>query len=183
MYASRFPASVQLQRGVSSVERLPLYAIATGAVALVIAAGFYFRVKSADEGNAAMARIARYIREGAMAFLMREYKVLAVYAAVVSLALFFAFQSQGLGLHAALAFISGAFLSLLAGFFGMKAATFGNVRTTEAARSKGMAAALVMALDGGAVMGLCVAGLGLIGLGIVAQLFRLSEGHTLSTVI
>jgi K(+)-stimulated pyrophosphate-energized sodium pump len=165
------------------VERLPLYAIATGAVALVIAAGFYFRVKSADEGNAAMARIARYIREGAMAFLMREYKVLAVYAAVVSLALFFAFQSQGLGLHAALAFISGAFLSLLAGFFGMKAATFGNVRTTEAARSKGMAAALVMALDGGAVMGLCVAGLGLIGLGIVSQLFRLSEGHTLSTVI
>ena len=130
-----------------------------------------------------MARIARYIREGAMAFLVREYKVLAVYAAVVSLALFFGFQSQGLGLHAALAFISGAFLSLLAGFFGMKAATFGNVRTTEAARSKGMSAALVMALDGGAVMGLCVAGLGLIGLGVVHQLFQFAEGHTLSTVI
>ncbi|HKP63488.1 MAG TPA: sodium-translocating pyrophosphatase [Polyangiales bacterium] len=165
------------------MERLPLYAIATGAVALVIAAGFYFRVKAAPEGNAAMARIARYIREGAMAFLVREYKVLAVYAAVVSLALFFGFQSQGLGLHAALAFISGAFLSLLAGFFGMKAATFGNVRTTEAARSKGMSAALVMALDGGAVMGLCVAGLGLIGLGVVHQLFQFAEGHTLSTVI
>jgi K(+)-stimulated pyrophosphate-energized sodium pump len=165
------------------VERLPLYAIATGAVALVIAAGFYFRVKAAPEGNAAMARIARYIREGAMAFLMREYKVLGIYAVVVSLALFFAFQSQGLGLHAALAFLSGAFLSLLAGFFGMKAATYGNVRTTEAARSKGMAAALIMALDGGAVMGLCVAGFGLIGLGLVHQLFALSEGHTLSTVI
>jgi K(+)-stimulated pyrophosphate-energized sodium pump len=165
------------------VERLPLYAIATGAVALVIAAGFYFRVKAAPEGNATMARIARYIREGAMAFLMREYKVLGIYAVVVSLALFFAFQSQGLGLHAALAFLSGAFLSLLAGFFGMKAATYGNVRTTEAARSKGMAAALIMALDGGAVMGLCVAGFGLIGLGLVHLLFGLSEGHTLSTVI
>ncbi|HKU37694.1 MAG TPA: sodium-translocating pyrophosphatase [Polyangiales bacterium] len=165
------------------MERLPLYAIATGGVALVVAAVFYFRVKSAPEGNAAMARIARYIREGAMAFLGREYKVLAIYAAVVSLALFLGFNKQSLGLHAALAFLSGAFLSLLAGFFGMKAATYGNVRTTEAARSKGMSAALVMALDGGAVMGLCVAGLGLVGLGIVHLLFHDAEGHTLSTVI
>src|SRR6185369_3332406 len=84
---------------------------------------------------------------------------------------------------AGVAFLSGAFLSLLAGFFGMKAATFANVRTAEAARSKGKAAALVMALDGGAVMGLCVAGLGLIGLGIIYKLFGGSEGHTLGTVI
>ena len=101
------------------MDRLPLYAIATGGIALVVAALFYFRVKSADEGSAAMSRIARYIREGAMAFLVREYKVLAIYAAVVSTALFFGFQGQGLGGHAALAFLSGAFLSLLAGFFGM----------------------------------------------------------------
>jgi K(+)-stimulated pyrophosphate-energized sodium pump len=154
-----------------------------GIAALVVAAGFYFRVKAAPEGTAAMSRIARYIREGAMAFLGREYKVLAIYAAVVSIALFFAFQGHGLGVNAAVAFLSGAFLSLLAGFFGMKAATYGNVRTTEAARTKGMSAALVMALDGGAVMGLCVAGLGLIGLGGVYQLFGQSEGHTLSTVI
>ena len=153
------------------MERLPLYAIATGAVALVVAALFYFRVKAAEEGNAAMARIARYIREGAMAFLVREYKVLAIYAAVVSVALFLGFQSQGLGLHSAGAFLSGASLSLLAGFFGMKAATYANVRTTEAARTKGMSAALVMALDGGAVMGLCVAGLGLLGLGVVYKVF------------
>jgi K(+)-stimulated pyrophosphate-energized sodium pump len=165
------------------VERLPLYAIATGAIALVVATLFYFRVKAADEGNAAMARIARYIREGAMAFLVREYKVLAIYAAVVSAALFFGFQSQGLGAHAALSFLSGASLSLLAGFFGMKAATFANVRTTEAARSKGMAAALVMALDGGAVMGLCVAGLGLLGLGLVYLQFGGAEYHTLGTII
>jgi K(+)-stimulated pyrophosphate-energized sodium pump len=165
------------------VERLPLYAIAMGGAALAVAAGFYFRVKAAPEGTPEMSRIARYIREGAMAFLMREYKVLAIYAAVVSVALFFAFQSQGLGLQAAGAFLSGAFLSLLAGFFGMKAATYGNVRTTEAARTKGMSAALVMALDGGAVMGLCVAGLGLVGLGAVYRIFGQSEGHTLSTVI
>ena len=165
------------------MERLPLYAIATGAIALVVATLFYFRVKAADEGNAAMARIARYIREGAMAFLVREYKVLSIYAVVVSAALFFGFQSQGLGAHAAGAFLSGASLSLLAGFFGMKAATYANVRTTEAARTKGMAAALVMALDGGAVMGLCVAGLGLLGLGIVFHQFADAEHHTLGTII
>jgi K(+)-stimulated pyrophosphate-energized sodium pump len=166
------------------VERLPLFAIAMGGIALVVAAAFYFRVKSAPEGTATMQKIAGYIREGAMAFLGREYKVLAIYAVVVSVLLFVAFQSQGgLGINAALAFLSGAFLSLLAGFFGMKAATFANVRTTEAARTKGMAAALVMALDGGAVMGLCVAGLGLLGLGVVYLLFGESEGHALSTVI
>jgi K(+)-stimulated pyrophosphate-energized sodium pump len=165
------------------VERLALYAIAMGAIALVVASLFYFRVKAADEGNAAMARIARYIREGAMAFLVREYKVLAIYAAVVSAALFFGFQGQGLGAHSALAFLAGASLSLLAGFFGMKAATYANVRTTEAARTKGMSAALVMALDGGAVMGLCVAGLGLLGLGLVYMQFADAEHHTLGTII
>ncbi len=93
-----------------------------------------------------------------MAFLVREYKVLGVYAVVVSAALFFAFQGKGLGVQSAASFLAGAFLSLLAGFFGMKAATYGNVRTTEAARAHGMPAALVMALDGGAVMGLVCGG-------------------------
>jgi len=165
------------------LDSLPLWAIGTGVVALVIALGLYFRVKSADEGNAQMARIARYIREGARAFLFREYKVLAMYSVVMSGLLVLGFNSQGLGMHAAGAFLAGAFLSLLAGFFGMKAATFGNVRTTEAARKDGMAAALVMALDSGAVMGLCVAGLGLLGLGIVMVLFADAEPHTIGTVI
>ena len=78
------------------MERLPLYAIAMGGAALAVAAGFYFRVKAAPEGTPEMSRIARYIREGAMAFLVREYKVLAIYAGVVSVVLFFAFQGQGL---------------------------------------------------------------------------------------
>jgi K(+)-stimulated pyrophosphate-energized sodium pump len=162
--------------------------MAMGAFALVVALVFYFRVKAQPEGNADMARIARYIREGAMAFLAREYKVLAIYAVVVSGVLFVVFKENG-GISAG-AFVAGAFLSLLAGFFGMKAATFANVRTTEAARSKGMAAALVMALDGGAVMGLCVAGLGLIGIGIFyfffaqAEIFDSEVGiHRLATVL
>jgi K(+)-stimulated pyrophosphate-energized sodium pump len=140
-----------------------------GVFALLVAVGLYIRVKAQPEGNAAMARIARYIREGAMAFLAREYKVLALYAVVVSGALFLMFGEYG-ALSAG-AFVSGAFLSLLAGFFGMKSATYANVRTTEAARAKGKKEALVMALDGGAVMGLCVAGLGLIGIGVLYYAF------------
>ena len=170
------------------MEQLPLYAIGMGVVALVVALGLFFKVKAAPEGNAAMARIARYIREGAMAFLFREYKVLAIYSVVVSVALFLLFRHYGA--LAPIGFLSGASLSLLAGFIGMKTATFANVRTTEAARAHGKPEALVMALDGGAVMGLCVAGLGLIGIGAFymvyaqAPVFSDSEAmHTLATVL
>ena len=152
------------------MEVLSIQAAGTGAFALLLALGFYVRVKSAPEGNSTMARIARYIREGAMAFLSREYKVLAGYAAVV-----FCLLAWRLGLAAGLSFVAGAFLSLLAGFFGMKAATYANVRTAEAARGKGKAAALVTALDGGAVMGLCVAGLGLIGMAFLFGYFPHDE--------
>ena len=138
-----------------------------GAIGLVLAAFFYFRVKALPGGNETMERIAGYIREGAMAFLNRQYKVLAVYAAVVFLAI-----GYGLGWLAGGSFLLGAFLSLLAGFIGMKAATYANVRTTEAARTGIKANALLTALDGGAVMGLSVAGLGLIGLGTLYIVFK-----------
>lgn len=141
--------------------------IIAGVVGLVVAMGLYIRVKAQPTGNETMNRIASYIREGAMAFLVREYKVLALYALVVGGALFWK-----LGAMAAIWFILGAFLSLLAGFFGMKAATFANVRTTQAAAQKSKPAALLVALDGGAVMGLCVAGLGLLGLGVLYILFK-----------
>ena len=131
-----------------------------GLIGLVIALVLYFRVKALPEGNETMNRIAGYIREGAMAFLVREYKVLFVYTVVV-----FALITYALGLSAGVCFVAGAFLSLLAGFFGMKAATFANVRTAQAARTGSKAAALLTALDGGAVMGLAVAGLALVGLG------------------
>ena len=138
-----------------------------GLVGLVIAIGLYFRVKAQPAGNETMNRIAGYIREGAMAFLVREYKVLAVYCLVVGAILFYA-----LGAQSALWFIMGAFLSLLAGFIGMKAATFANVRTTQAAATSTKGNALLLALDGGAVMGLCVAGLGLLGLGVLYHIYQ-----------
>lgn len=136
--------------------------IIIGLIGLVVAGLLYVRVKAQPAGNETMNRIAGYIREGSMAFLVREYKVLAVYGLVVGALLMYA-----LGTEAALWFIIGAFLSLLAGFIGMKAATYANVRTTQAAASSTKGNALLVALDGGAVMGLTVAGLGLIGLGSV----------------
>ena len=144
-----------------------------GVVGLAIAAYFYFRVKGIPGGNETMQRIAGYIREGAMAFLSRQYKVLAVYAIVVGIAI-----GLSLGWIAAGSFVLGAFLSLLAGFVGMKAATHANVRTTEAARTGIKANALLTALDGGAVMGLSVAALGLIGLGVVYLVFKDHESFS-----
>ncbi len=149
------------------MDSLPLQSVGTGGAALVVALILYFRVKSQPEGNEAMAKIARYIREGAMAFLGRQYQVLGVYALVV-----FGLLAWKLGVLAGASFLAGAFLSLLAGFFGMKSATYANVRTAEAARAKGKPQALVVALDGGAVMGLCVAGLGLVGMGGIYWGFR-----------
>ncbi len=140
-----------------------------GAVGLLFAAVFYFRVKALPDGDATMNRIAGYIREGAMAFLVREYKVLAAYCAVIAVLI-----GLALGPLASGSFVLGAFLSLLAGYIGMKAATYANVRTAQAARSGSKPNALLVALDGGAVMGLAVAGLGLIGMGGVYYFFR---GH------
>ena len=147
------------------IGQLTLVSLAASVTGLVIAMFFYFRVKSLPEGTDTMNMIARYIREGAMTFLMREYKVLAVYAVVVFGFLFFAFRSEGTGLLAGSCFLLGAFLSLFSGFAGMKAATFANVRTTQAAREGSMPNALLTALDGGAVMGLFVAATALLGLG------------------
>ncbi len=144
--------------------------IIIGAVALVFAWILYLRVKKQNPGNERMIEIGSYIREGAMAFLMREYKILFVYSIFIFLVL-----SLSLNILSSLSFLSGALLSLLAGFIGMKAATHSNVRTAELARTKGRGEALVLAFDGGAVMGLCVAGLGLIGMGVLFKYFSTSE--------
>lgn len=148
-----------------------------GAVGLVIALLLYLRVKAQPSGNETMNRIAGYIREGSMAFLVREYKVLFLYSVIVAILL-----GVFLGPLSAGSFVLGAFLSLLAGFFGMKAATYANVRTTQAAAGKSKAAALLLALDGGAVMGLAVAGLGLLGLGGLFYVFH-ADVANLATVI
>lgn len=141
-----------------------------GIIGLVVALALYFRVKAQPVGNETMNRIAQYIREGSMAFLVREYKVLTIYSIVVGAALWYA-----LGGVAAGSFVLGAFLSLLAGFFGMKAATYANVRTTQAASTGSKSKSLLVALDGGAVMGFSVAGLGLLGLGGLYLYFKDSE--------
>lgn len=141
--------------------------VVLGPVALVISMFLYIRVKSLPDGNETMNRIGSYVRAGSMAFLTREYKVLAVYSVVVM-----ALLGLALGPIAAVSFFAGAFLSLLAGFCGMKAATFANVRTAQAARENNKANALLTALDGGGVMGFSVAGLGLLGLGVLYVIFQ-----------
>ena len=149
-----------------------------GVVALVVAAYFYFKVMKLGKGTETMERIAGYIREGAMAFLFTQYKTLAVFGAVVAILI-----GVSLGPVAAGSFVLGAFLSLLAGFIGMKAATYANVKTTQAARSGVKASALLTALDGGAVMGLSVAGLGAIGLGVLYLYFKDADDKVLSSVL
>jgi K(+)-stimulated pyrophosphate-energized sodium pump len=141
-----------------------------GVLGLAIAAFFYVRVIGLGKGTETMERIAGYIREGAMAFLFRQYKVLAAYGVVVALLI-----GYGLGQIAAASFVLGAVLSLLAGFIGMKAATYANVKTTQSAREGSKANALLTALDGGAVMGLSVASLGVMGLGILYLIFESSD--------
>jgi K(+)-stimulated pyrophosphate-energized sodium pump len=155
---------------VSMQESLLLSPLIVGPLALVVALFLYLRIKGLPDGNETMNRIGSYVRAGSMAFLTREYKVLFIYALVVMGLLAFA-----LGPIAAVCFLLGAFLSLLAGFFGMKAATYANVRTAQSAREGSKPNALLTALDGGAVMGLSVAGLGLLGLGALYYVFKGQE--------
>ena len=111
-------------------------------------------------GTDVMTELADQIHDGAMAFLRREYTVLAIFVAVVAVLLFLA-----IGQASALAYVAGASSSVLAGFFGMQAATRANVRTAAAANQEGQGKALRIAFFGGAVMGLSVAALGLLGIG------------------
>ncbi|HEV2131075.1 MAG TPA: sodium-translocating pyrophosphatase [Longimicrobiaceae bacterium] len=133
-----------------------------GAVGLLISLGVYFYVRNQSPGNEVMRGIAAQIETGAMAFLKREYSVLAVFVLVVGALLWLA-----IGQWTALAFLFGAICSMTAGFIGMKAATKANVRTSEAARASGQGLALRIAFSGGAVMGLAVASLGLLGIGVI----------------
>ncbi|MBT8406311.1 MAG: sodium/proton-translocating pyrophosphatase, partial [Deltaproteobacteria bacterium] len=131
-------------------------------VAGVIFAFFLFAyVKSFPSGNEVMIDLEDQINKGAMAFLKREYTILVVFIAVVFALLWF-----GVNLQTAVAFVTGAFCSGLAGFSGMSAATRANSRTAAAANEFGMAKALNVSYFGGAVMGVAVASLGLLGVGI-----------------
>ena len=140
-----------------------IFPVIAAVVGLVVAFCLAAWIKKTDEGTDRMKEIAGYIREGAMAFLAREYKTMVIVVVVLFLIIGFALQSW----TTAVLYLCGAALSVLAGFFGMKVATLGNVRTANAARESGMNKALKIAFRSGAVMGLCVSGLGLFGLGVI----------------
>jgi K(+)-stimulated pyrophosphate-energized sodium pump len=149
-----------------------------GVLALLYAFARASWVSRQPEGDATMQKIARLIRSGAMAFLAREYKVLAVFVVGIAGALAASASSSGQSLLVAPAFVLGAVTSALAGFLGMRVATLANSRTTAAAQ-KGLAPALAVAFAGGSVMGMSVVGLALLGLGALLALFlRLLPGVT-----
>ena len=132
-------------------------------IALIFAYGLAKWIGSMDSGTDRMKEISGYIHEGAMAFLRREYKTMVIVVAVL-------FVLIGVLLNSwvtAVLYVVGALLSVLAGYFGMTVATKGNVRTANAAKEGGMVKALKVAFRSGAVMGLCVTGLGLLGIGAV----------------
>lgn len=137
-----------------------------GSVGVIISLLIYRTLTTKPAGNDTMKFIAGQIYTGAMAFLKREYSVLSVFILAVAIIL-----SLTLGIYTALAFTFGALCSISAGFMGMKSATISNVRTAEAARSKGQGEALLTAFNGGAVMGLSVASIGLIGVGVLFYYF------------
>ena len=146
--------------------QLQMFAPILGVVGFIIAILIYNAIKGQPVGNEKMKEIAEAIHGGAMAFLNREYRVLAIFIVAVFVLIFI-----GMGIQTALAFVGGALCSMLCGYIGMQAATHANVRTTEAARTTGQGAALMVAFNGGAVMGLSVASVGLIGVGIAYILF------------
>jgi K(+)-stimulated pyrophosphate-energized sodium pump len=142
------------------------FAVIVGIVGFAMAITLYNKVKAEPVGNEKLAEISEAIHSGAMAFLNREYRALAIFVAIV-----FVLITVGMGIQTALAFLGGAICSMTCGFIGMKAATRANVRTTEAARQHGQARALEVSYNGGAVMGLSVASLGLVGVGIAYIFF------------
>jgi K(+)-stimulated pyrophosphate-energized sodium pump len=128
-------------------------------------------VSKQEVGTERMARIAKNIADGAMAFLKAEYRVLAIFVVAVAILLGFSGNVEGSSPLVALSFILGAICSALAGFIGMRVATKANVRTTNAARTS-LGKALEVAFAGGAVMGLGVVGLGVLGLGTLFLVYN-----------
>ncbi len=136
-----------------------------GIAGLGFAFFIYRTILSTHVGTEKMKAIGDLIHEGAMVFLKAEYKILSIFVFVVAILVFMLISHE-----TAYAFLAGAACSMSAGYFGMEAATRANVRTSNAANTDGMGAALVVAFDGGSVMGLSVASLGLVGVGIVFML-------------
>ena len=140
-----------------------------GILALIFA---FYKASSIDKikpGNDRMQEISKYIQDGAMAFLSRQYKSLGIFVVALFIILTVV---PGLGFKTAICFLIGALFSVAAGYIGMRVATKANVRTANAAMESGMNKALNVAFSGGAVMGMCVVGLGLLGVGQLYIIFR-----------
>ena len=135
-------------------------------IALVFAYIFYSKMKKEDEGTPTMKQIAQYVREGAMAYLKQQYKIVVI--VFIVLAVFFAILAYGFHVQntwVPFAFLTGGFFSGLAGFIGMRTATYASGRTANAAR-RSLNAGLKVAFRSGAVMGLTVVGLGLLDIAL-----------------
>ncbi len=156
------------------MEQLKLYTPIVGLFGLVIAWFIYQSIKKMPAGTEKMQEISKAIEEGAMAFLKKQYTILAVFILIVAILMVWKINTQ-----TAFAFVAGALCSILAGLFGMKAATKANVRTCAAAKDKGVGEALSVAFLGGSVMGLAVASLGLVGVGFLFYLYGDPESANL----
>jgi len=157
------------------LDNIPLIAAGAGAVGLLIAFYLYNQVTKVKIDNEVVADITDEIQKGAMAFLFAEYRILTIFVVVVGAVL--AWLND---IDTAIAFFAGAIASVLAGFSGMRSATSANGRTAMAAKNDGQAGALAVSYNGGAVMGLSVGGLGLLGISLIAFWLGAEDGNTLS---
>mgnify|MGYP000262995842 FL=1 len=155
------------------MENLIYLAPIAGIIAVIFAGIKAAMINKSDAGNEKMKEISGAIAEGAKAFLFSEYKILIVFVAVLFVVLGF-----GIDWLTAVCFIVGAVLSTLAGYVGMNVATKANVRTANAAKESGMNKALSIAFSGGAVMGLCVVGFGILGLSVILIIIMNTTGFT-----
>ena len=159
-------------------QKFVYLAVLFGLFGLVIAWRLFESVDDEPAGSEKMTEIADAIHEGAMVFLSREYRILGYFVGAVFILLLILISAQSgfwMGVWTAFSYAVGAGCSMLAGYFGMNAATTSGVRTSQAASDGGQAKALNIAFNGGAVMGLCVASLGLIGVGGLFALFGRGE--------
>lgn len=157
------------------LENIPLIAAGAGAIGLLIAMYLYNQVNKVKIDNEVVAEITDEIQKGAMAFLFAEYRILAIFVVVVGAVL--AWLND---VDTTVAFFAGAIASVLAGFSGMRSATSANGRTAMAAKNDGQAGALAVSYNGGAVMGLSVGGLGLLGISLIAFWLGAEDGSPLS---
>ncbi|PAT01018.1 sodium-translocating pyrophosphatase [Candidatus Izimaplasma bacterium ZiA1] len=137
-------------------------ALVFSVIAMLYAVLLFRKIKKVEKGNKRVIEISGYIREGAMAFLKREYKILVVFVLFLFIVI-----ALAINIETAIAFALGSFLSALAGYLGMRGAVASNSRTATSANDFGLNKALDIAFSGGAVMGMAVVGLGLAGLSVI----------------